>query len=117
SPQLTGAFTFPGPYPALAQVSYRNPSGQTINSRAYAGQIQVLVAAERMDAAGATSLFRANNGTVIGQIPSSGLYWVQVATGAEAAFIGAIQTNTAVIFAGPNVPVTAAPASVVDLSG
>jgi uncharacterized protein (TIGR03437 family) len=114
-PQLVGAFNFPGPDPAPGHVTYTNKAGQLITSDAYPGQVFLFIAPGQMDAANVATLAAANNGTVIAQIPTSGLYWIQVRVGAEAAFIAAVQTNPSVIFAGPNIPATGAQAGPVNL--
>ncbi len=116
-PQLAGAFNFPGPYSLPGPVVYTNQTGQTITSHAHPGQIFLFVAPNQMNASAATALVAANNGSIIAQIPTSGLYWVQVKVGAEAAFIAAVENNPAVIFVGPDVPATGSQAPVVDLSG
>ena len=117
TPQLAGAFSFPGPYPLPGPVVYTNQAGQTITSHAHPGQIFLFVAPNQMDVSAATALVAAHNGSIIAQIPTSGLYWVRVTVGAEATFIAAVENNPAVIFVGPDVPATGSQAPAVDLSG
>jgi hypothetical protein len=116
---LSGAFNFAGPYPAPDVVTYKNRDAQTLTTLAFPGQIFMIVSPSDMNAGKALQLIRANSGKIIAQIPSSGVYWVQVTVGNEAKFITAVLKNPSVIYAAPNFPLTSSQSSpdVVDLSG
>jgi hypothetical protein len=114
---LDQAMNFGGPHPTPAPVTYDDKSSQALTTLAFPGEIFLVVSPTAMNLSAATSLIQTHGGTVIAQIPAAGLYWVQVGVGTETGFINVVQGNPAVIFAGPNVPLTGSQANQpVDLS-
>ena len=99
---LEGATNYPGPYPELGSVTYTDKNGQTITVDAYPGQVQVFFnpTTSQTDA---QSAIQSNGGTILGAIPKTGYYLVQVTVGSEGSFISAIIANSQVRDAIPNV--------------
>ncbi|MBM4432575.1 MAG: hypothetical protein FJ025_01060 [Chloroflexi bacterium] len=98
---LEGALNYTGPYPAPADVSYRDTDGQIATVTAYPGQVQVFFdSATSLSEAEAS--IQANGGTIIGKIPLTGYYLVQVSEGTEDDFITAIQQDSRVKISLPN---------------
>ena len=98
---LEGAINYTGPYPTPADVSYRDTDGQIATVTAYPGQVQVFFDSATSLSEAETSI-QANGGTIIGKIPLTGYYLVQVPEGMEADFTTAIQQDSNVKLSLPN---------------
>lgn len=98
---LEGAINYTGQYPTPADVTYTDANGQIAKVTAYPGQVQVFFDAATSLAEAETSI-QASGGTIIGKIPLTGYYLVQVPEGTEANFTAAIQQDSHVKLSLPN---------------
>lgn len=103
---LKDAINYTGTYPTPREVSYTYPDGQTETINAYPGQVQVFFN-KSIGEAQAQVAIQANEGKVLGQIPSLGYYLVGVAVGSEGDFIALISKGEGVDLVLPNMPAMA----------
>jgi hypothetical protein len=77
----------PGP---AETVTWQDSNGQTIQSEARSGEVQIVVDPWTTSAARVGKIVAENGGTVFAQLPAEGFYWARVGAGQEAAFIAAL---------------------------
>lgn len=98
---LDGSVNFRAPYPAPALVAYTNDANLPVSVLAYPGQVLLhfnISAAHGGTSASSLlqreSIITVNGGTVMGKIPLTGFYLVQVQLGQEAAFIQTLRSGS-----------------------
>ncbi|MBU1010127.1 MAG: hypothetical protein KKD74_08340 [Bacteroidetes bacterium] len=101
---LSGAEQYEGVYPAPAPVTYTEHDS-IVSVESYPGQVVVFFHPETTETA-AKALIVSHGGEVLSKIPEVGYYLVEVNTSKEDEFIQAIQAETAINFACPNVVVS-----------
>jgi len=77
----------PGP---VETITWQDSQGRTIQSEAISGEVQIVADPWKTSLARVENMVSANGGTLFAQLPAVGLYWARVASGEEAAFIGAL---------------------------
>jgi len=98
---LEGATNYVGAYPAASSLGYTDANGRPMNVQAYPGQIQIFFD-PMLSQEDAEEIVKSNGGDVIGTIPLTGYFLVQVDTGSEASFISSVLSYPQVINAMPN---------------
>ena len=91
------ALDAPGP---VETITWQDSQGQTIQSKAISGEVHIIVDPWKTSLARVENMVSANGGTLFAQLPAVGLYWARVASGEEAAFIGALAGSA--VYAYPN---------------
>lgn len=79
-------------------VTWLDQDGQTVQSKAISGEVQIIVDPAKMSLSSVEALVSQNGGTIFARLPALGLYWAKVADGTEAAFIKAVRPSVSDVF-------------------
>lgn len=71
-------------------ITWQNSLGQTIQSEALSGEVQIVVNPWKTSLARVEKMVSAHGGTLFAQLPAAGLYWANVPAGEEAEFISVL---------------------------
>lgn len=102
---LRDAINYTGSYPTPGSVSYTDKNNQPLTVDAYPGHVQVFFSSTTSTTDAETAITN-NNGKIIGKIPATRFYLVQVTVGTEGAFITSMNQDSGVSLALPNIVLT-----------
>jgi hypothetical protein len=75
----------------LTTIAWVNRDGAAVQSRAYRGEVAIIVDPARVALSNVQTLVSQRQGNIYAQLPVQGLYWITVAAGSEASFIAAVR--------------------------
>lgn len=102
---LRDAINYTGSYPTPGSVSYTDKNNQPLTVDAYPGHVQVFFSSTTSTTDAETAITN-NKGKIIGKIPATRFYLVQVTVGTEGAFITSMNQDSGVSLALPNIVLT-----------
>lgn len=98
---LDNAIFYTGQRPEPADISFTNANGDQITLQAFPGQIHLAVQ-PKTPVSKVKGLIGQYHGKIIGQIPSLGIYLIEIKPGSEANFITGVQKDPVVLNTSPN---------------